>query len=135
MVRRAERQRRKQEPGVVFFGDGQFPAGMRRHVSLPKKSIIRQIAARGVCVLLDEFRTTKMCPCGTHELKTTHGRTRAGQSRGRQCELLERLAKKGPDYADRDGLAALNMVQCAVAALRDRGRPAHLCRAAAPCPA
>ena len=68
----------------------------------------------GLTFLLDEYKTSKMCPCGHDELKTTGYRFRAHKSDGAAC--------------DRDALASLNMVSCALCALAGRTRPEHLCR-------
>jgi hypothetical protein len=48
---------------VVFFGDGSFSSSMRGSASIPKKEFLRLLVVRGPTVLLDEFRTSKMCPC------------------------------------------------------------------------
>ena len=82
-------------------------------------------ATRGLTFLLDEYKTSKMCPCGHDELKTTGYRFRAHKSDGAGCPLVTRL---GARSCDRDALASLNMVSCALCALAGRTRPEHLCR-------
>ena len=101
------RQRRQQMPTVVFFGDATYGPTMRGHNAIPKKGILRELCHRGLTFLLDEYRTSKMCPCGQDELKTTAGRLRAHKSDGATCSLLNRLGDKS---CDRDALASLNMV-------------------------
>ena len=117
-------RQRKGERTVVFFGDASFGPTMRGHNAIPKKGILRELCHRGVTVLL-EYRTSKMCPCGHDELKTTTGRLRAHKSDGATCSLLSRLNNS---MCDRDVLASLNMVQCAMCALGGEDRPGHLCR-------
>ena len=87
--------------------------------------ILRELCHRRLTFLLDEHKTSKMCPCGHDELKTTAGRLRAHKSDGAACPLLRRL---GATSCDRDALASLNMVSCALCALSGRKRPDHLCR-------
>ena len=50
---------------------------------------------------------------------------RAHKSDGAACPLLAQLGEKA---CDRDALASLNMVSCALCSLDGRGRPGHLCR-------
>ena len=113
-------RQRKEERTVVFFGDASFGPTMRGHNAIPKKGILRELCHQGVTVLLDEYRTSKMCPCGYDELKTTTGRLRAHKSDGATCSLLSRLNNS---MCDRDALASLNMVQCAMCALGGEDRP------------
>lgn len=119
------RQTRQQTPTVVFFGDATYGPTMRGHNAIPKKGILRELCHRGLTFLLDEYRTSKMCPCGHDELKTKALRLRAHKSNGAACPLLTRLGDKS---CDRDALASLNMVSCALCALSGRRRPEHLCR-------
>ena len=105
------RQRRQQMPTVVFFGDATYGPTMRGHNAIPKKGILRELCHRGLTFLLDEYRTSKMCPCGQHdELKTMaeDNSVRLTQkSDGATCSLLTRLGDKSCDH---DALASLNMV-------------------------
>ena len=119
------RRQQKETPTVVFFGDASYGPTMRGHNAIPKKGILRELCHRGLTVLLDEFRTSKMCPCGHDELKTMGDRLRAHKSDGAACSLLAQLGEKA---CDRDALASLNMVSCALCSLDGRGRPGHLCR-------
>ena len=119
------RRQRKETPTVVFFGDASYGPSMRGHNAIPKKGILRELCHRGLTILLDEYKTSKMCPCGQDELKTTGNRLRAHKSDGAVCPLLTRLDAWS---CDRDALASLNMVSCALCALGGRTRPEHLCR-------
>ena len=122
-------QRRRQRDGArrtVFFGDGTFPCTMRGNPSIPKKKLLKRLATRTVTVLLDEYRTSKQCPCGVGEL--TDGpiaevgqRVRVHKTTGGVCNLLARVN-------DRDELATINMLLAAQSALRQDRWPAHLCR-------
>ena len=119
------RRQRREAPTVVFFGDASYGPSMRGHNAIPKKGLLRELCHRGLTFLLDEYKTSKMCPCGHDELKTTGYRFRAHKSDGAACPLLTRLGAKS---CDRDALASLNMVSCALCALAGRTRPEHLCR-------
>jgi hypothetical protein len=119
------RRQREHLPSIVFFGDASYGPSMRGHNAIPKKGLLRELCHRGLTFLLDEYRTSKMCPCGHDELKTTSDRLRAHKSDGAVCSLLSRLGNTG---CDRDALASLNMVSCALCALGGQKRPEHLCR-------
>ena len=119
------RKERRLRPTVVFFGDASYGPTMRGHNAIPKKGILRELCHRGLTFLLDEHKTSKMCPCGQDELKTTHGRLRAHKSDGGVCSVL---AHSSTTDCDRDALASLNMLRCALCALRGKNRPSHLCR-------
>ena len=121
-------KRRSNPKSLVFFGDATFGPSMRGHNSIPKKGILRALSHRGLTFLLDEHRTSMQCPCGEDELTTMAGRNRAHKSDGASCSLLEKLGD-----CDRDALASLNMIQCALCAIRGAMRPPHLCRSKSSC--
>ena len=73
---------------------------MRGHNAIPKKGLLRELCHRGLTFLLDEHKTSKVCPCGHDELKTTGYRFRAHKSDGAVYSLLTRL---GARSCDRDG--------------------------------
>ena len=114
---------------VVFFGDGTF-GHMRGNAAVPKKDLLHELGVRGPTVLIDEYKTSKMCPCG-HELcdgKSQHdhnhgtGRVRVHKTIGDDsCEVLAHRN-------DRDELAAVNMLLAALHTLHDTAWPAHLVR-------
>ena len=118
---------------VVFFGDGTFSASMKGHISVPKKSLVKLLAARGLVFLLDEYNTSKMCPCGHYELedkpdeknKGTRLRCHKATGPGSPCCVLDAF---GPLKGDRDSLAVVNLAQCASCALTGKERPEHLKR-------
>lgn len=115
---------RRARTTVVFFGDGTFAAGYRGHAPVAKKKWVKFMAHCGLTILLDEYRTSKMCPCGKgHELKTTGDRLRVHKN-GDGCPFLESLGVA----CDRDLLATLDMLRCALAALRGEGRPQDISR-------
>ena len=116
------RRQRMEVPTAVFFGDASYGPSMRGHNAIPKKGLLRELCHRGLTFLLDEYKTSKMCPCGHDELKTTGYRFRAHKGDGAVCPLLTRLGAKSC------ALASLNMVSCALCALTGRTRPEHLCR-------
>ena len=111
---------------VAFMGDGTF--GHRKgHAPVPKKKLIRSLAVRGPTVVMDEYNTSKMCPCGTSELKNVHEshRLRCHKTVGLggpccvECSL-------GAENMDRDVLAIINFLLCARCALDGKERPDHL---------
>ena len=148
--RRSERKRNAGIPIVVFFGNGRFQAGGYGHAlgsasliiiglrpTVPKKALLKLLCTRGPTVLLDEYNTSKMCPCGKAELETkqvtSNGDSRvrchkaAGSGDNIPCSVAPLLdASKIP--MDRDILATLNMLQCAACGVRGLPRPAHLCK-------
>ena len=82
------RRQRREAPTVVFFGDASYGPSMRGHNAIPKKGLLRELCHRGLTFLLDEYKTSKMCPCGHDELKTTGYRFRAHKSDGAAlCDL------------------------------------------------
>ena len=143
MLRRKERGKAKT---VVFFGDGTFSAGGRGHASTPKKKILTLLCTRGSTVLLDEYRTSKICPCGlrldddrqttkAHNASKGRIRLRCHKTTGStesspvftSCSVLDALYERGLP-ADRDILAVINMLKCGLSALQGCARPVHLCR-------
>ena len=125
---------------VCFFGDGSFGA-QRGHASVPRKDLVRALARRGLTVMLDEFRTSARCPgCGSEMKDDDKGhRIRQCTSNDDKCNEQNTDAcllhsKEGGVYrADRDEVATVNMMMCAVAALeygrsKCERRPTHLCR-------
>ena len=54
-----------------MFGDGNFAPGGYGHAPVPKKDILRHLCTRGVTVLLGETKTSKMCPCGSQNSRTS----------------------------------------------------------------
>jgi hypothetical protein len=76
---------------------------------------------------LEEFRTSKMCPCGLSSLTHVIGdrRLRCHQAGGSdEC----RITCATSVLRDRDSLATLNMLQCAQSCLLGRRWPLHLSR-------
>ena len=117
---------------VAFLGDGTF-GHKKGHAPVPKKQLAKVLATKGLTVMLDEFYTSKQCPCGKSELvdnttlHLTDIRPRRHKTSGNdgpccvECSL-------GEEKMDRDVLAIANFVLCAAAALDDKTRPIHLCR-------
>ena len=112
---------------------------LRGNASVPKKTLVRELGVRGPTVLIDEYCTSKYCPCG-HELcdsKAAHpqaqgdlttppireaGRVRVHKTIGDDsCEVLAHRN-------DRDELAATNMLLTALRVLKGSTWPAHLTR-------
>ena len=119
-----DRKKYPPPPIVVFFGDGSFGSTTRGHIPIPKKRILAELSCRALTCLIQEYNTSKMCPCGQDELNTTQGdRQRAHKSdvRSAECTFLQKTT-------DRDELAVMNQLQAAVCAMRGKPHPAHLCK-------
>ena len=133
------KERERPTKRICFFGDGSFKA-MRGNAPVPRKALVRALARRGLTFILDEFRTSARCPgCGSEMKDDDKGH------RIRQCTSIDDssneqnsdtclLHSKGEIYrGDRDEVATVNMMMCAVSALgygipKHQRRPAHLCR-------
>lgn len=135
--RRSERKADNGMASVVFFGNGRFQAGGYGHAPVPKKALLKLLCTRGPTVLLDEYNTSKICPCGKAELETKQvisnggSRVRCHKAVGGgdhiPCSIAPLLDASGISF-DRDILATLNMLQCAACGMRGLPRPTHLCR-------
>jgi hypothetical protein len=129
--RRTELRRRlkevcdRAEKTVVFFGDGTFKSSMKGKQSVPKKKLIKVLAATGVTVLLGEYNTSKMCPCGTDELITPSSsngrRVRVHKTTGDRCSVLKVVD-------NRDEVSTVQFGCAALRTLVGECWPAHLCR-------
>ena len=117
-----QRERKKQ---VVFFGDGNFRCSTQKHNSLPKKRLLNNMATKGLVFLIDEFYTSKMCPCG-HSPLTTKDDT--SKSRLRRHTTGDTVCPLSHHTEDRDELACINMLNCALRGIRGQDRPSFLCR-------
>lgn len=125
-ARRAkERRVREGRTRVVVFGDGSFPAAHRRHQAVPRKSLLRMLADRSVVLLLDEYNTSKLCPCCGEELRDVEGGAKGKKGergeRLRICKSTDRggkhacdLFRAHPRGLDRDELACCNFARCTI---------------------
>ena len=114
---------------IVLFGDGMF-SHQKKHIPIPKKAIVKTLASRGLTFLVDEFNTSKMCPCGQSELcdiDTSEGaRLRCHKATGPEsCCVLDAI---GQSNMERDILAAANICHCGACAFQKKNRPPWLCR-------
>lgn len=115
---------------VVFFGDGTF-GHMKGNAPVPKKKLLHQLAVRGLTILIDEYNTSKFCPCG-RELMTNPFSKKATETK------RVRVHKTAGDDScailkykeDRDELATINMLLSALSVLNGKGWPRHLSRGA-----
>ena len=116
------------EKPIVFFGDGSW-AARKGCAAMPRKALVKRVATRGVVIVEDEFRTSKMCPCSTcsGEMKDV-----PDMHRVRSCEnstdgdASECVAHR----IDRDVGGVCGILQCGIATLRNSPRPAKYCRPA-----
>ncbi len=92
---------------VVFFGRATF-SGIKGHVVVARKKLIRSLARESLVVLVDEHNTSKLCPLDYQELVdallTT---TSEKRERLRQCSNCQ----YGPFVCDRDLIGGCNIVQ------------------------
>ena len=124
---REGRHQRQGARRTVFFGDGTFACTLRGNPSIPKKKLLKRLATRTATVLLDEYSTSKQCPCGFGEL--TDGpmvevgkRVRVHKTDGGVCDLLAQVN-------DRDEVATVNMLLATQSVWRQESHwPMHLCR-------
>ena len=135
IIKQTRDNRRPIKHRICFFGDGSFGA-QRGNASVPRKDLVRALARRGLTFMLDKFRTSARCPgCGSEMKDDDKGhRIRLHpQRRGcsRQCTSIEDqnneqntdacplYSNEGGVYkADRDEVATVNMVMCAISALK-----------------
>ena len=123
---------------VVFFGNGSFKA-MRGSAPVPRKKLVRALAMRTTVFMLDEFRTSKMCPggCGavmenveggdSYRMRRCSNVSDAGVGLlPENCPLWARCSS--PFVCNRDESATVNMTMCCHASLCGRTRPPVLCR-------
>jgi transposase len=109
---------------IVFFGAACFRSAIKGHTAVPRKAIVRRLAARGIVVITDEYHSSQYCACQASKLENdpTHA-ARAGARQRRHtdgsaaCSFLR-------VYGDRDALAALNILVCGIHALWGASKPA-----------
>jgi len=121
-------ENRKKKTHVVFFGNGLFPTGGSGYPCVPRKRFLRYLAASGVVVILDEFKTSKCCPGCHNELEDTD------EKRVRRCKSDQSVScllsseNGAPFKDDRDVIATINMAICAHGLLVSGKRPKYLSR-------
>ena len=116
---------------AVFFGDGSFSSCARGSCPIAKKMFLKLSSARGVTIYTDEFKTSKMCPCGTDELITITGSDKCSRIRCHKTLSTEStcpLGRSNDARFDRDELATYNMLHCAQNALRGLWRRTRVCQ-------
>jgi len=118
---------------IVALGDGLFSGGF------PKTPFARELAVRGPTLIVDEYFTSKKCPCG-HPLEnmpafaaaaclgptdaSRHPRRHTGSGGPAPCCAMLPFSDKG---TDRDDLACMCILQCMAAGLDAHPfRPNHL---------
>ena len=118
---------------VAFLGDGTFKH-KRGYAPVPKKKLAKVLATKGLTIMLDEYNTSKQCPCGHSELEdhpdipsTENYRIRRHKTSGKSGTCCVECAL-GESKMDRDVLAITNFLLCAKCALDGGSRPVHLCR-------
>jgi hypothetical protein len=123
---RAEREEDAGRPTirVVFFGGACFRSAIRGHTAVPRKAIVRRLAARGIVVVTDEYHSSQYCACQDKKLKDDPTNAAEAGARSRRhtdgsdpCSLLS-------VFGDRDVLAAVNILVCGLHALWGVPRPA-----------
>lgn len=128
-----QRQLGRLRINVIFFGKGQFGHG--RVGPCPRKKLIKKLAELAVVVLLDEFRTSKMCcgACGCESQQLSGSRVLRCQS-GKECEGVSPCVSPCPlrnqkaFEIDRDQNAVVNMFRIGQDLLFKGKRPHYLTR-------
>lgn len=119
---------KSEKKNVVLFGNGSFKA-KKGHASCPRKDIVRSLASRCLVGLLDEFKTSKMCPGGcSGEMKDSN------ENRMRRCtiDLAETrccLSSENCNFeCDRDRSSTINFCRIAYDSLLLKKWPLYLKR-------
>ena len=118
---------------IVLFGDGTFRP-QRGHASAPRKSIVRALSHRCVVGIMDEFRTSMMCPggCGK-KMEDVEDERRMRQcpivpgSVSQNC-LLSGISETGVFKCDRDESSTINFCRIGYSSLVDKTWPEYLLR-------
>ena len=133
--------RRTQPNRVVFFGDGSFSSCARGSPPIARKAFLKTAMCTGPVVWTQEYKTSKMCPCG-HPSGTLKDwnlpsglecRLRCHQTTSTDslCPLNDPEsipASTDLRKFDRDELATWNILQCSDRALCGLQWPDHLSR-------
>ena len=56
----------------IFYGDGSFPSGGRGRKSVPCKWVKKECMRMYDCTVVDEFRTSQVCPYCFERLETVY---------------------------------------------------------------
>lgn len=104
---------------IVFYGAGSWNSR-----GAPRKATIKRIASKGVCLVTDEYKTSKTCPCCGHEsiedIDDAPRVRRCKNARDGKCSMSE---------MDRDQIGALNIALCGHWCLKHNNEwPEHLKR-------
>lgn len=118
---------------IVLIGDGSFGD------TFPKKKFVRALASRGLTIVLDEYNTSSMCPCGESKLQDTSAIFQvASDDAPRRPRCHKAAEHEGPCHVmstfllnqldtDRDELACMQMLLAAHKGLCYGTRPKCLC--------
>ena len=122
---RDARKRKREKRTIALFGDATFNSTHRGKVAVPKKALLKVMAATGLTFLIGEYNTSKMCLCGTDELITPKGgandkRVRVHKTTGDVCSVLQMVN-------DRDETSDVNLGLSALKSIQGTGWPLHLC--------
>ena len=109
---------------IVFFGDGCFRPTARGMTAVPRKAIVKLLAARGIVVITDEFHSSMYCACQDKKLEDAPADGQAGKARPRRHEGDSAPCSFLKVFEDRDALAAVNILVCGICALWGEARPA-----------
>jgi hypothetical protein len=96
---------------IILFGNGSFCCGGKGYACVPKKKLIRDLAVRAPVVLVNEFRTSKLCPFDYKEVIDTVKSSIKNENRIRQCSTVNETFSKCPLCHDRDSIGAVNITQ------------------------
>jgi hypothetical protein len=122
------RTRWEREKPIVVFGDGSWSARAGT-APMPRKALIKRVSTRGVVLVEDEFRTSKMCPC-FHCGGEMRDDLAAG-ARVRRCSNASDGGAHGCGAIaiDRDWSGSMGILHCGLCALRREDRPPKYTRA------
>ena len=115
------------EKRIIFFGDGTYRTP-KKCVSVPRKSLVHQLATRSIVFVVDEYRTSKACPACLDGIMEDV----SGERRMRSCSSTCLNGRAGCSFAtrmiNRDEVATVSQTIVAKAALSSCKRPQQFCR-------
>ncbi|CAN0373923.1 unnamed protein product [Pylaiella littoralis] len=108
---KATRTSVSEKPRVMLFGKASFQAQKGR-ASAPRKAMIRAMAARGIVLMVNEYKTSKKCP-GCFEDTYEDGERRIRSCKNFKIGSLEEFCRLHPLTAeyemDRDDVGSINI--------------------------
>ena len=108
--------KQKREKVIVFFGNGTMGGCIKGYESIPWKTLVRCLCSKGICVVTDEFCTSKLCGGCGGEMVNKDGKERRvrcckNNLTGKYCPLFSEL-ERIKDGVNRDEDAVAKILLC-----------------------